>query len=105
MEYAVKTAEDYCECNSEFVQELMVAFERGARYALSNQWVDVKEALPEDDKPVFVKTDSGVFCPHTTAYYSHGAWCFPDDYYFDCDVTHWMPIPKLKSNSEKGAGK
>lgn len=37
VEYADKTAKQYEVCNSEFVQEIMVAFEQGANYALGKQ--------------------------------------------------------------------
>lgn len=43
VKYANKTAEQYEVCNSEFVQEIMVAFEQGANFALSNQEKDVEE--------------------------------------------------------------
>lgn len=40
VEYADKTAEQYEVCNSEFVQEIMVAFEQGAQFALGKQEKD-----------------------------------------------------------------
>lgn len=43
VEYADKTAKQYEVCNSEFVQEIMVAFEQGANFALSKQEKDVEE--------------------------------------------------------------
>ena len=54
-EYADKTAEQYEVCNSEFVQEIMVAFERGANYALGKQEKDAQDGslwsrLTDDEK-------------------------------------------------------
>lgn len=78
------------------------AYIAGAEYALSHQWVSVDEAFPEDNRMVMVHISDINIIPdlsYCMAYYDNGAWQFPDDYYYDCKVTHWMPIPKL--NNEK----
>lgn len=82
----------------EETQQIKDAFKSGARYALSNQWVSVDEALPEDNRMVMVHISDINIIPdlsYCMAYYDNGAWQFPDDYYYDCKVTHWMPIPKF----------
>jgi len=45
VEYADKTAKQYEVCNSEFVQEIMVAFEQGANFALGKQEKDAEETV------------------------------------------------------------
>lgn len=54
VEYADKTAKLYEVCNSEFVQEIMVAFEQGANFALGKQEKEVDtllwSRLTEDEK-------------------------------------------------------
>lgn len=53
VEYADKTAKQYEVCNSEFVQEIMVAFEQGANYALGKQ----EKNAEETQSPMFKKGD------------------------------------------------
>lgn len=48
VEYADKTAKQYEVCNSEFVQEIMIAFEQGANYALGKQEKDAEETKTDD---------------------------------------------------------
>lgn len=45
VEYADKTAKQYEVCNSEFVQEIMVAFEQGANFALGKQEKDTDTVI------------------------------------------------------------
>lgn len=60
------------------------AFEKGAEYALSHQWISVEEALPQDEENVIVSMagvpiiGKGI---HVKENLKH--------------ITHWMPIPKL----------
>lgn len=60
------------------------AFVKGAKYALSQQWISVDEALPQDDENVIVSMagvpiiGKGI---HVKENLKH--------------ITHWMPIPKL----------
>lgn len=101
-EYAAKTAEQYEVCNSEFVQEIMVAFERGAQYSLSHQWVSVEDALPEDDNLVLAHfADIDPLLCYAAAYYQDGEWQTPDDFYYDCKIDYWMEIPKLNPEKKK----
>lgn len=100
-EYATKTANEYEVCNSEFVQELAVAFERGAQYSLSHQWIPVEEQLPEEGEHVlFAHSDiiekarfSKVGKPHFILEW-HRQNDF-DIYYLGDGITHWMPLPPL----------
>ena len=74
------------------------AFEKGAEYALSRQWIKVEEALPKEEFDVFmnvyVEVDTGhgiEHCVLLATYYSGK---------FSCETKHvkaiaWMPIPKL----------
>lgn len=45
VEYADKTAKQYEVCNSEFVQEIMVAFEQGVNFALGKQEKDADTVI------------------------------------------------------------
>lgn len=53
VEYADKTAKQYEVCNSEFVQEIMVAFEQGANFALGKQEKDAERKSLLTDKEVY----------------------------------------------------
>ena len=59
VEYADKTAKQYEVCNSEFVQEIMVAFEQGANFALGKQEKDADTVIQgwvaaDDDGDLFL---------------------------------------------------
>lgn len=77
-------------------------FDAGMAFALSHQWVSVEERLPGDDNLVLAHCTNipGELC-YCTAYYKESAWHFPDDWYYGCDVTHWMPIPQLNNEKEE----
>lgn len=66
------------------------AFQKGAEYALSHQWISVKEALPNNHDYVLAGYKDSVFM----------AWCrrqyneWHDIYGFELNVDRWMPIPK-----------
>ena len=53
VEYADKTARQYEVCNSEFVQEIMVAFEAGANFALGKQEKDAEKKPALTDKEMY----------------------------------------------------
>lgn len=77
-------------------------FKDAVDFALSNQWVSVDEELPEDNRMVMAHISDINIIPdlsYCMAYYENGAWQFPDDYYYDCKVTHWMPIPKFNNEN------
>lgn len=96
-EYAAKTAEQYEVCNSEFVQEVAVAFERGAQYSLSHQWVAVEERLPENEHLVYAAFPIEGHLTARLAFYSHkyDRWIsFPGTCTLS-DVVFWMEIPAI----------
>lgn len=67
-------------------------FKEGAEYTLSNQWISVKEALPEYGEKVFVQDryeNWGV------AYRGYVDWKTDDG--FAIDVAYWLPIPKFET--------
>lgn len=88
-----------------------IDFEKGAHFALNNQWISVEEGLPTYDEAVIgmdyapelawddqtiifvhrsnnpdVITDKNKFCVYPPRF---------------CKVTHWMPIPKMMKGGEK----
>ena len=68
------------------------AFEKGAEYALSHQWISVEDALPECSVMVIVKDKYGNY---DTAYLSKkGYWIANDGK--EVIVSFWMPIPKFE---------
>lgn len=73
-------------------------WDKGAEWALQKQWIPVDERLPEDDRLVIIHTDDLAYpseISNCMGYYKDGTWQFPDDYYYDCHITHWMEIPQL----------
>lgn len=69
-------------------------FKAGAEHAA--RWISVEGRLPEDNEPKLVYiADIGILpeLSHTIAYYEKDAWHFLDEYYYDCKVSHWLPIP------------
>lgn len=80
------------------------AFKAGAHFALASQWISVEERLPEDINPNLVYVEDIGISPelsHTIAYYEKGAWHFLDSYYYDCKISHWLPIPELNPEKEE----
>ena len=94
------------------------AFQEGAIYTLKNQWISVEEALPgveADGCSEYVLVMSSNLIPQIASY-SDGAyttkytykgkdgkkheahWFLQDFKPILYDVTHWMPIPELKTN-------
>lgn len=72
-------------------------------YVRKSEWINVKERLPEDDRLVIVHTDDLAYpseISNCMGYYKDGTWQFPDDYYYDCHITHWMEIPPLNPENE-----
>lgn len=70
------------------------------------QWRSVEEELPEDDRLVLAHfSDVEPELSYATAYHKDGAWNTPDDWYYDCKIDFWMPLPELPSlpdtNTEK----
>lgn len=95
------------------VKELLVRFaqlllskqekDAEATEALALQWRSVEEELPEDDRLVLAHfSDVYPKLSYATAYYRDGAWQIPDDWYYDCKIDFWKPIPPIpETNTEK----
>lgn len=63
---------------------------RGAEFALQQSaWVDVKERLPDDDKPVLAWDGGEVFI----AYWQNNEWN-ADECSTEPLVSFWQPLPK-----------
>ena len=71
--------------------ELEVAFIYGARWALQNQWHDVKEELPEDGIKVIVLTKKGNAAINSV-YTFNGNRRWHSNY----NVSYWMSITSLE---------
>lgn len=79
-------------------------FDNDIQYHRQSEWISVEDALPEDDRLVIVHIDDLAYpseISNCMAYFKNGTWCFPDDYYYDCNVTHWMRIPKLPKTDKQ----
>lgn len=75
-----------------------VAFSAGAEYAISHQWISVKDALPEYNEVVIVAygDDEYAFCHRSNSKYVHtdnNNFCN----YGDKGVLAWMSIPKFET--------
>lgn len=79
-------------------------FSTGAKYALQNQWISVKEGMPnpmeevvaidENDNTSLAQVSvSGVWVVNKTNFISDVAFDYGK-------ITHWMPIPKLKRDED-----
>ena len=53
------------------------------------EWVSVKDRLPEENTTVIVATDNGVVFQ---CLYSYDGWDLWDDN--DVNITHWQPMPQ-----------
>ena len=53
------------------------------------EWVSVKDRLPEENTTVIVATDDGVVFQ---CLYSYDGWDLWDDN--DVNITHWQPMPQ-----------
>lgn len=74
----------------------------GADFALSRQWVSVDDALPDDDRLVLAHfADVEKPLEYATAYYRNGIWNVPDDFYYDCEIDFWLPIPEMNPEKEE----
>lgn len=67
-----------------------------------SMWRSVEEEMPEDMINVLVHcSDSDPDISDCIAYLKNGIWCFMDDFYIGCTVSHWMPIPSLPDYQPK----
>ena len=95
---------------------LIDAYLAGATEALTSQWRNVEDELPPNADNVLVHIDFSdakrnmdnfgaeaweSAMSHTVAYYRDECWNFLDEYYCDCNVDRWMPIPKLTNPESK----
>jgi hypothetical protein len=79
---------------------IVVAFKNGAEYALENQWISVKERLPEITE---LECSDDIFIHGSGGYV--GSAYFEDNKFYSLigddnilGVDYWMPIPKLNVN-------
>lgn len=78
--------------DSEYPVPNIYCFTKGAKWALSHQWVSVENELPEDDETVLIYSSYG----HVLAYYfEQDKMWFAYGCYGDINPTHWMQIPPL----------
>lgn len=101
-EAAVEFADREYEVGGIDYDALCKGFFYGAEYALSHQWINVEEALPENYTRVLVINEKGrvgiayLYQDKTyTDELSGRKWSGGYKY-----VTHWMRIPKFKINKE-----
>lgn len=87
-----------------FKSACIKSFSTGAKYALQNQWISVKEGMPnpmeevvaldENDNTSLAQVSvSGVWVVNKTN-------CISDVAFDYGKITHWMPIPKLKKDED-----
>ena len=81
-------------------RELGIAFKEGARWALSNQWISVKDKLPSKDNDYvlchLVNSDEIVsgYIGKNNQVETNPIFEFDAMGDYTCD--YWMPIPKFK---------
>lgn len=86
-----------------FEAAIAAAYTHGVNFAFASQWVSVEERLPQGIDPVLVYVADVCIAPelsYTIAYFEKGAWHFLDSYYYDCKISHWLPIPPLNPEKE-----
>lgn len=79
---------------SEYVSNKTVASHLIANGVTVQEWISVRDKLPEDDSDVLAYSRNGEECRIYPANYAKGVW-------FDCifttpvtdTTTHWMPLP------------
>lgn len=94
--------DDPYELSKEFERDCY-CFKEGANYALSNQWISVEEALPEENVFVFVRGENTLGTFFNSDYIGcNGDWYLLSNYGTvpDRKITHWMPIPSLKGGEK-----
>lgn len=68
----------------------------GAEYALSHQWISVKEALPENEDWVIVMYDIGLMEVRKGIYIRVNKPIAEN-----LKITHWLPIPNFETKESK----
>lgn len=102
------TLQEKIQKKAEGYGQLAPVFLEGAKFALDNQWISVKDDLPYDNpnfihfgftNRVLVRDKKGnLFVAYMKKNKDNKwIWCNDIDNNFDLlsDITHWMPIPKL----------
>lgn len=82
---------------------LLECFKKGAEWADAhpkNQWISVKDKLPEPEQEVFLyDRDSvkhyAIGWLRKKKGYCKSKWFVTNGYVTDESITHWMPIPKF----------
>lgn len=72
-----------------------IDFKKGAVFALQNQWISVKEALPKEEKRVLVTHQYGYQVASLYKDGTHQYWGVVKESPIGANVTHWMKIPKI----------
>lgn len=57
-----------------------------------NEWISVKERLPEEGEDVLAYLGEGIF--GICWLLKDGYWETRDSFLYPDDVTHWMPLPE-----------
>lgn len=94
------TLQEKIQKKAEGYGKLAPVFLEGAKFALENQWISVKDDLPcnhkelirkngLDTKRVIVVEDDGYFLDRMV--FSNNEW----DWAYATIPSHWFPIPKL----------
>ena len=83
---------DYCEYPNEW-EEVRRSYLAG--YQAAQQWISVKERLPETNELCIVNTEFRAIVP---ALYGNESWIFDEGQGWSekalSYVSHWMPLPK-----------
>ena len=59
-----------------------------------NEWISVKDDLPQEDFEVLVSVDDDVFTDTFRRGSSDGHYWFDSEAPFFDIITHWMPLPE-----------
>lgn len=87
--------------------DLGTAFELGAKWALSNQWISVAEELPPKTEDVLVVEVRGNYHNFGIAWCDNNPngtikWYSEDDDLCKESIQYWMPIPPLPEARKEG---
>ena len=96
------TLQEKIQKKAEGFGKLAPAFLEGAKFALENQWISVKDDLPCNHEelidgnithPVLVRHKNGKYELTVMAHFVRWNFMFGD-------ITHWMPIPEIPKEEE-----
>lgn len=109
-EYAQRLVNEYDQdlpelslCDLKF--DCQNAFIAGAQMALQNQWISVKERLPEENEEVLLY-DANSVRHYVTGWRrmkgdNKSQWALSNGFVEDKDITNWLPIPQLNPEKEE----